>query len=127
MFIVGRTHLDIYELYFAGSPKAKASTEDDDYDDVPKIKEVADGPYYDQFEYNVTRNYTVIAGMPAEILCKIKMKPSDGNKTVSCELRFNKFPVPYRHNGLVKVDFICFVGINETLFSSKYQIFLYLS
>lgn len=73
----------IYHRIFSGSPKGEANADDDDWDETPKIKEVADGPYYDQFEYNVTRNYTVIAGMPAEILCKIKMKPTDGNKTVS--------------------------------------------
>lgn len=67
---------------FVGSPKAESSTNDDDWEE-PKIKEVADGPYYDQFEYNVTRNYTVIAGMPVEILCKLKVKATDGNKTVS--------------------------------------------
>lgn len=72
---------------FPGSPNAEAS-DDDDWEEMPKIKEVAEGPYYDQFDYNVTRNYTVIAGTPAEVLCRIKLKPSDGNKTVRCSFYF---------------------------------------
>ncbi|XKL63087.1 hypothetical protein PGB90_005451 [Kerria lacca] len=55
--------------------------DDEEWEDLPKIKEVAEGPYYDQFDYNVTRNYTVIAGTPAELLCRVKFKPTDGNKT----------------------------------------------
>lgn len=61
--------------------------DDEEWEDLPKIKEVAEGPYYDQFDYNVTRNYTVIAGTPAELLCRVKFKPTDGNKTV----RFSYF------------------------------------
>ncbi|KAK7590447.1 hypothetical protein V9T40_002060 [Parthenolecanium corni] len=60
----------------------KAEIPDEDtWDESPKIKEVAEGPYYDQFDYNVTRNYTVIAGTPAELLCRVKLKATDGNKT----------------------------------------------
>lgn len=66
---------------FSDLPKTEA-TDDDNWEEMPKIKEVAEGPYYDQFDYNVTRNYTVIAGTPAELLCRIKLKPPDGNKTV---------------------------------------------
>lgn len=66
----------------AGSLKAEIPDEDT-WDESPKIKEVAEGPYYDQFDYNVTRNYTVIAGTPAELLCRVKLKATDGNKTVS--------------------------------------------
>ncbi len=69
------------QIHSPGSTKTEAPDEEE-WDDMPKVKEVAEGPYYDQFEYNITRNYTVIAGTPAEILCRIKLKTTDGNKTV---------------------------------------------